>query len=204
MRKNKKRLLDSIFRRITTILVVLGMTLGISTQFSSFLNSKNEIRERTYLMEKMNEELKSRISKQQIILDSLSKGHLRDTIPNEILINEKLNSIGSRLSKIEEQTKGLRQAINPMNPDEVLTIARLSDALKIINEKQNTLIQNNQAQFESFKTSILRELDASSKSINWLFLVLIPLVMNLLYSMWKDAKEKKNDKAKREIEQKNA
>lgn len=204
MKKNKKSLFDSVFLKSTTFVAAVAMTVAIATQFTSYVNSKNDIRERTYLMQKMNDELQYRISKQQKLLDSLSKEYIKDSIPNEILINEKLNSIAKRLELIEEQTKGLRQAINPLNPDEVLTIARLNDGLKVLNEKQNSSTQNSQARFDSFKTSILRELDASSKSINWLFLVLIPLVMNLLYSMWKDAKEKKSEKLKKNTEENSA
>lgn len=194
----KKRLFDSVFQKITTMIAVIAMMIAIITQLNSFYTSKKDLRQQSYFIESMNDSLLLRIKNEQISLKEQFLNLNRDSIPNEIKINEKLKAIDLRLTLLENQTRGLREAINPLQPDEVLTIARLKDGLKIIEEKQKTSTTENQEKFESFKTSILRELDASSKSINWLFLVLIPLVMNLLYSMWKDRKEKKVDKENNE------
>ena len=42
------------------------------------------------------------------------------------------------------------------------------------------------SQQKSFQDSILRELKSSSNSTTLILVVLVPLVLNFLYSVWKD------------------
>lgn len=135
-------------------------------------------------------------------IDSLNKSQLitKDTfnyiIPKgEIIaidtnvINVIYNTI-SEVKKIKELTNGLRQAINPQNPEEILTIARINDRLKIAEEKLGKINEESDKKSELFRSSIIREIDASNKAIYWMFIVIIPLVLNLLYNIYKDNKEK--------------
>ncbi len=192
--KKKKNIFDSIFPKVTSILATLAMVIAISMQLTNFNGSnQKDFRERSQNTEILADSL-SIIMAEQLLIKEQIQELTKDSLPNNALFNNKISALNLRISKIEEQTKGLREAINPLNPEEVLTIARLNDGLKNIETKQKSLSIDIEGKFESFKTSVIRELDASSKSINWLFLVLIPLVMNLLYSMWQERKKKNESK----------
>lgn len=191
--KKKSRLFDSVFQKVTSIIATLAMVIAISTQLTNYNGDKKDLRDRNYTTEFLNDSLSKIVAKQQLIKQQIQE-LTQDSMPNDFSFNKKIGDLNQRIFKLEEQTKGLRQAINPLNPEEVLTIARLNDGLKNIELKQNTLTKDIESKFDSFKTSVIRELDASSKSINWLFLVLIPLVMNLLYSMWQERKKKNESK----------
>ena len=100
--------------------------------------------------------------------------------------------LNSKMNKLSEQTLGIRQAISPLKPDEVLTIARLREAIDLVNKNQSRLESDLNQKMEDFKSSVLREIGSMSKTFTWLFVVLIPLVLNLIYTMWKDRRESKS------------
>lgn len=106
-------------------------------------------------------------------------------------VGAKFKEIEQRIEQVSQQTLALRQAINPIKPDEVLTIARLKDevsALKIDFEQvEKSLVR----EMEVFQKSVLREAKASNSATNLILVVLIPLVLNFLYTLWKDLKAEK-------------
>ena len=98
---------------------------------------------------------------------------------------------------IEKQTEiitALRQAINPLKPDEVLTIARLQDGIIDLNKNVTELENNINVRLQYFEDSIKREMTSSNNSTTLILVVLIPLVLNFLYTVWKDfRKPEKNE-----------
>lgn len=80
----------------------------------------------------------------------------------------------------------LRQAINPKNPEEVLTIARLTDDLaalrKDFTDLKSTLLQD-QNQFRDY---ILREKESNSGLILLILAALLPIILGSIYTVWKD------------------
>lgn len=192
--KKRRTSFESIFRKFTAVIAGIGLAAAIASQITSIYESKQEellLQERAFQMRKFSDSMIQKINKQNELIRAKIAELTKENLPKDVYLNQKLEEIDSRLSTVEEQTKGLRQAINPLNPEEILTIARLNDALNAVHEKQLNLTETTEDKFDNFKASVIRELDASSKSINWLFLVLIPVVMNLLYSIWKDNKEKR-------------
>ncbi|KAF9658344.1 hypothetical protein HBA12_14240 [Tenacibaculum mesophilum] len=200
MKKNKKLLLDSVFQKTTIAISVIALTFALSTQLTKKFEPEKDLiymlKERSEFANRINDSLMLQIQKEQNSLKTLMEGISTDSILNDYVLNQRLNEIDKRLNIIQEQNTALRQAINPLNPEEVLTIARLNDGIKLLSENHLNTSKNIDEKFTNFKTSVFRELDASSKSINWLFVVIIPIVMNLLYTIWKDSRKSKSEKIK--------
>ena len=105
-----------------------------------------------------------------------------------VAVAEKLAAMQARIEMIQNRTLALRQAINPTKPDEILTIARLTDEIKDVRGDLTSFRKQLEEQQRSFQSSILRELNSSKESTNLILLVLLPLVLNFLYTVWKDIK----------------
>jgi hypothetical protein len=110
---------------------------------------------------------------------------------SSIVAAEKFASIEKRIDEVDSKTLGLRQAINPIKPDEVLTIARLTDEVKSIRKDFKDLQSQIRVQQQSFESSILREFKSSNDSTTLILVVLVPLILNFLYTVWKDIKKGK-------------
>jgi len=111
-------------------------------------------------------------------------------------LDQRFKNIDDKITAVKEQTVGLRQAINPSKPEEILTIARLTDDVKAIRKDLEDLESGLNVQQKNFQDSILRELKSSGDSTTLILVVLIPLVLNFLYTVWKDFKSDKNEKSK--------
>jgi hypothetical protein len=137
-------------------------------------------------------ELRERLEKLESLLAQIS------AVPtNGALAPKDLQELTSRLDRVEESTIGLRQAINPLKPEEVITIARLTDKVSDLREDFEQLNKSVERDFDSFSGSVQRELQASSSSTNLILVVLIPLVLNFLYTVWKDLRSKDEGKSDR-------
>ncbi|MBU0971014.1 MAG: hypothetical protein KKC20_10230 [Proteobacteria bacterium] len=184
-----KRKFDQIFQYATSFIAMFAMVFAIAFQYVSFKEKKYErLKSNVELVELKNqvEVLKKDLS--EIITSSIVVKNTNNTSNADL--SAFANNVEKKISKLEEQVTGLRQAIDPLKPEEVLTIARLKDSINTISEK----IKNQEKVFEekqkNFTSSVIRELDASSKATSWLFVVLIPVVLNLLYSIWRDKNKK--------------
>lgn len=126
--------------------------------------------------------------------DTLNLGHVNTTEHQKIL-DLRISKIENELNQQTEITTSLRQAINPIKPDEILTIARLKDEITELNKNVSTLNDNLKIRQDNFEDSIKREISTSNNSTTLILVVLIPLVLNFLYTVWKDFKkpEKKED-----------
>lgn len=191
----KTKSIFSIIIAVGTILVTLYIAY---TEFVQY-------RERRLLIERqMIEIAQGRIDIEllQKQLDSEMKKLLNNKlaeIPKSVelaSLDQKFKNIDDKIAEVKEQTIGLRQAINPLKPEEILTIARLTDDVKTIRKDLEGLESNISAKQKEFKDSILRELKSSGESTILILVVLIPLVLNFLYTVWKDYKSDKNEKVK--------
>jgi hypothetical protein len=97
-----------------------------------------------------------------------------------------LRALEHRINEMEETTLGLRQAMNPMAPDELLTIARLGDEVRSLRADYVKLEEALVQDLGSFQQSVQRELQSANSSANLILVVLVPLAFNFLYTIWKD------------------
>ena len=105
---------------------------------------------------------------------------------NPTIVTEKLASLNKRIDEVDSKTLALRQAINPINPNEIITIARLTDEVKSIRSDFSKVQKQIEGKQQSFESSVLREIKSSSDSTTLILVVLLPLVLNFLYTLWKD------------------
>ena len=168
---------------ITSIVTVIAWYVQISEKRMIEFAVKNEVVESRYQINELKDELNQLLAKQ------LAEA------PKSIEIaalDERFKNIEDKIENVKQQTTGLRQAINPTKPEEILTIARLADEVKGMKKDLNDLEQKLSSQQETFQGSILREIKSSSDSTTLILVVLVPLVLNFLYTVWKDIKSEKN------------
>ena len=103
-----------------------------------------------------------------------------------------LSSMSDSIKKNSESYLALRQSLNPINPDEVLTIARIMDEVKKLNERQNNFEKRVEDNLRSVSQNVLYRAESSDKTTNIILLVLVPIIINFLYTVWKDYKKDKN------------
>jgi hypothetical protein len=106
----------------------------------------------------------------------------------------RISSIEGDIRELKTDTIALKQAIDPINPDEILTIARLKDYLKELDKKIETIDERVIKQQKVFQESVLRELKSYNSSIYIILVVLIPIILNFIYTIWKDIKESRRPK----------
>jgi len=98
--------------------------------------------------------------------------------------NVRLSELKQEIKAVKSESLAIRQAINPINPEEILTIARLTDEIRSLKKElvefKDTSIQNQ----KSFEVQILRELDSSHKWLNLILLLIAPIVLQFLITLW--------------------
>jgi hypothetical protein len=176
-------------QELSSLIASIALMIAIALQFYKVESTKKSLID-NHQIKSINDSLVSLIKVQTQNINQF-KLLMTDTAKSDLQYRNQIHDISIRLARLEEQTKGLREAINPIDPEEVLTIARLNDGLKNLTITQNSISKDFDDKLELFKVSVIRELETSSRSINWLFLVLIPIVVNLLYTIWRDRKENK-------------
>ncbi|HFG2075559.1 TPA: hypothetical protein ACGF30_001721 [Vibrio cholerae] len=189
---------NNVSRIFAVLTMVVAMTFAIYEQSSSLFTVDAELVKLREIQNKVElEMLQSQLAK-------LVDGKIASIPPTEksefVVINQKITNLEAKIENINAQTIGLRQAINPTKPDEILTIARLTDEVKFLKTDLDKIEKNMVAQQKAFQDSILRELKSSNDSTTLILVVLLPLVLNFLYTVWKDFKvsaQKKNSPNKR-------
>lgn len=99
-----------------------------------------------------------------------------------------IESLQKQTSRTAKQTLGLRQSINPENPEEILTIARLGDQIEALQDDFEEFETRTVTRATEFHQSVVREIEASNSATNLIIVALIPLVLNLVYTIWKDTR----------------
>ncbi|EGR1045597.1 hypothetical protein [Vibrio cholerae] len=177
---------NNVSRIFAVLTMVVAMTFAIYEQSSSLFTVDAELVKLREIQNKVElEMLQSQLAK-------LVDGKIASIPPTEksefVVINQKITNLEAKIENINAQTIGLRQAINPTKPDEILTIARLTDEVKFLKTDLDKIEKNMVAQQKAFQDSILRELKSSNDSTTLILVVLLPLVLNFLYTVWKDFK----------------
>ncbi|SHN27242.1 hypothetical protein [Mucilaginibacter sp. OK098] len=181
---------DYIWRELASVLAVGATTFLLYNVFFRDAG-KEDILKQQYQQHKLDSIVQ--INQTYLIrrrLDS-TKNHKANTSKN---LNDELKfeQLEAEIYKLNQSTIGLRQAINPFKPDEVLTIARLKDEVNKIRDQVNGLTSQNATRQQIFEDSVKRELDSADKNTYLVLAVLIPLVLNFLYTVWKDNKKRKD------------
>lgn len=200
---------DRTFRILILIVSVLSILITVTIAITQFTRLKyNFDRIKLHITddyEKFNDEAKIKIliDKLKMQRDSLVTIFItRNTDSTQSIdktqkINElRFIQIESNIERQNEITTALRQAINPLNPDEVLTIARLKDGISDINKRITELENNINVRQQYFEDSIKREMASSNNSTTLIIVVLIPLILNFLYTLWKDFRKPDKEKNK--------
>ena len=186
---DKLRLI-SILSYIIGILAMVFTAIAIYNQFADS-NKKEYYLLRSSDYQAKIDSLIIKINLRDKFIQDMVKSVSKDTLNN--LNNYKLVKLEKSIEEIKETTLGLRQAVNPMKPNEILTIARLSDKLLSVSEEYKLLKETIAKEQENFRISVLRELDASNRSTNMILVIMVPLVGNFVYSIWKDRKSDRSD-----------
>jgi len=168
---------------------IVGTTVGIFWQFSvrhvrdteaelTILENRGQLED---LRANLNEIINKRISEApRTNVDAAS-------------LDVRFEDLDKKIASVRAETLAVRQAINPLKPDEVLTIARLTDEIKLLEKDFENLKQGLSTQQKDFQDSVVREIKVSSDSTSLILVVLIPLVLNFLYTVWKDFKKSREE-----------
>ena len=177
-------------RWVAVVGVIVSIVAGILASYLQFVDRKFVIEaalheetviRRLYERKEFTERLESALL--QRVRDEIVN---QANLTNPLVAAEKLVAMEKKIEAVHNQTLALRQAINPTKPEEVLTIARLTDEVKDVREDLSIFRKQMNNQQQSFQTSVVRELKSSSDSTKLILLVLAPLVLNFLYTVWKD------------------
>ena len=99
-----------------------------------------------------------------------------------------IENLRTEVNDLKHMTLGLRQAINPENPEEILTIARLSDQVKTTKERFDRLEHDLDKKYGEFVAIVTRELDRVGNSTILIVVALIPLLLGWGFTAWKSWK----------------
>lgn len=187
-----------VFGAVMTLLV-LGATI-----YSTFVVSESMTLRYKY---KQLEEIKNQYEiMNNKLVNEINKLQETNTKQNNIItkplkdgvdtgVSQQINKIGKRVNEIDSSIVALRQAINPYRPEEALTIVRVKDEVIMLKNRIDQLYDILKREQDNFRNSVAREMDATSKSVYLILIVLIPLVFNFLYTtVWKDFREGKKEK----------
>lgn len=184
--------MNSFFQMSIAIVSMVAATWAIYIQFSEVQNARlvKELVVQSQFY-RSRDEIKDIQKEIANIVDA--KLALSQEELTKLSISNELNIFKTQLAKISDYTLALRQAINPLKPDEVLTIARLTDEVKALQSDFNGLEKAMSEKHKDFSASILRELKSSNDATNLILVVLIPLLLNFLYTVWKDFKSERRE-----------
>ncbi len=194
--KPSHSIFESFLRYATIILAPIALMLALDSIHNQIPKLSQSFDKDVKTIDSLNKELLLLQSDQKKLKSSLShflQSSQQIQNPDQVMVA--LAGLRTQVDQINEQTIGLRQALNPMKPEEVLTIARLTDIISNLNSRIDQVEKEMDEKHRIFRESVIRELEASNKATTWLFVVIIPLVLNLLYSIWKDRREYKHLKS---------
>lgn len=184
---------------VKLLIGITGLSLALVGFYMQYyyipIDTTIKIKEELKYLSQINKENYIKIKEYEYKNELINKyKNLKPKDLENIAILRKFNEIDDKIKKIDEKTIALRQAINPFKPDEVLTIARLKDEVSIVKNRLEYIYDALKKDQDNFKSSVVREIEASGKSTYLILLVLGSFALNFLYSAWKDLKEEKKEK----------
>lgn len=108
-----------------------------------------------------------------------------------VSLQQELKNIQQGIALVDERQTAIRQAISPTNPEEILTIARLTDAVNLLAERIDRQDEELERKQIEFRQSIIRELEKDDQISLLLISTIFLFLLNFLFQGWKDRKEKK-------------
>ena len=185
------QIIVALIAGVTTIIAVLFQTWSSKrindVEFPSIKVDRQIVEKFDELTWKINQ-IDSVLNQLIIISESQEVSILVDEKFKET--NQTIKTLYGEIVPLKDQVEGLRQSINPINPNEILTIARLKDEVIEIKENFSSYKERVDGQQAEFRDYILREKETSNRSTNLILVVLVPLVINFLYTVWKDFRKK--------------
>ncbi|OOE79802.1 hypothetical protein BZG72_13535 [Salinivibrio sp. PR6] len=103
---------------------------------------------------------------------------------SQALIRAKLSALEERIEEVDARNIGIRQSINPMNPDEILKISRLKDEIERISRAQIQLQESLTNERKRIKSNVAKEIDVLKSTLDFygnLILALLPVISTLAY-----------------------
>ncbi len=171
--------------------IIIAFT-GLSTYTYELLNQRSEKNQEyislfdTQITDQVFEDMGNKLSARIAEMEANPK------LYDQFAYKSRFEELEKQIKEVDEKTLAVRQAINPLKPDEILTIARLTDTITNLKEDFKDLSTQVKLDQKSFKESMLREMQSSNNIFLAILVVLIPLVGNLIHSGYKNIKSKEN------------
>lgn len=159
---------------------------SIGANSSISLNSSGTPPRKVTSFEKRVSELIDTVDDLQARTEALIEANKR--LPAESA--SKIADLESEVSALSDQTLGLRQAINPSAPEEILTIARLGDQLDQVSRQQLEISNQVEKQLITLKDDMQSEIDRMSAFQLAILAVILPLVFSFIASHWWGSRNK--------------
>jgi len=195
--RNKKYRL--VFITVYSVIIVAIYLIQISPTIRSFFISDRKYPIKELILDKENLILKYKIdsllqvieSQQSIAVDTVRLDNKSEISFELDKLNQRIEELALDVEKNSESYIALRQSLNPINPDEVLTIVRMMDEVKSLKEVQNNFEKRVEENMKSIGQNVIYRSESSDKTANIILLVLVPIIINFLYTVWKDYKKDK-------------
>lgn len=100
----------------------------------------------------------------------------------------RLKLLELRVDSISKKTTVIKNALNPTEADQMLIIPRLNDQVISVKTEFERMEKYIDKEMKLYRDTIIREVDSLSRTTNLIVFAIIPLVVNVLYSMWRDHK----------------
>ena len=184
--------LDQFIAIITIVITITAFAYTLYNRFKTktYDADFDKIELLKFKLDSINKEITNR-KQEALIRTEVQRLLVHSPTTDSLLIKLRLGEMSNNLNKYIRITEGLRQAFNPTKPEEVLTIVRLKDEVDELKQHNKDLEDKLKEQQAIFEDSIKRELATTSNSNYWIMVILIPLVLQFAYNIWKDSKQAK-------------
>lgn len=176
---------------ITAIISSMAVVIAVYVQIQGARGSSD------LKMESLSEAVKLRTLEEQSVALQSQFLELRTALQSlprsgEPAIAAEIGQLEQRIDRLEQSTHALSEALNPLEPERVLTVARLHDAVNGLSDKTTAGLEDVRSDQEEFQAAVIRELDKADKTTSLILFTLIPLTLNIIYSMWKDFRDRRD------------
>lgn len=109
----------------------------------------------------------------------------------------RINQLDNKVATLSEESKKLRSALNPTDPVDILTVARLGDKFELFLTKIKTIEANLKELEKDTDQKVQRnfqlvdaQVDRIVSMLQWLGLLLIPVILNTIRDLLRRREEK--------------
>lgn len=121
-------------------------------------------------------------------IDSITKTEL-----SNVQISLEFEKLNNELLNLDDNLNELKRSLNPDKIEDILLISRMQDRLIQVQQNQKLQFESIIARMENFQSSVIAQTESQKTSVNFLLIVLIPLILNASYTIWKDYKKEKEE-----------